>query len=58
MENSRIRIAELLEKDRIEDENLIIVEDDEDTKRSTISKLKKSLCGDAYDPTSNLFYSF
>ena len=57
MENSRIRIAELLEKDRIEDENLIIVEDDEDTKRSTISKLKKSLCGDAYDPTSNLFYS-
>ena len=57
MENSRIRIAELVEKNRIEDHNLVIVEDDEDTKKSTVSELKKAFSGDAYDPAQNLFYS-
>lgn len=55
--NSRIRIAELLNKSSIEDTNLLIVEDEEDTKQSTISALKESFSGDAYEPTDKKFYS-
>ena len=51
------RIEDLLEKNDIEDSNLIIVEDKEDTKKATIEELKKSLIGDNKSPSSILFYS-
>lgn len=55
--NSRIKIADLLEKTGIEDTNLVIVEDDEDTKKSTIFELKKNFNGDGLDPSDKRFYS-
>ena len=51
------RIEDLLEKNDIEDSNLIIVEDKEDTKKATIEELKKSLIGDNKSPSPILFYS-
>lgn len=50
-------ISDLLKKLEIEDHNLIIVEDDEDTKQSTISELKKCFSGDYKDPSDMTFYS-
>lgn len=55
--NSRIPIADLLEKSGIEDTNLMIVEDAEDTKKSTVSELKKAFSGDGFDPTDSKFYT-
>ena len=52
-----IRIAEMLEKTNIEDSNLMIVEDDIDTKRTTIKELKRAFNGDGLDPDSYKFYS-
>lgn len=49
--NSRIRIAELMTKNGVEDDNLIIVEDSEDTKKTTVKEFKKNLNGDAEDPS-------
>lgn len=55
--NSRIRIAELEAKTAIEDCNLIVVEDNEDTKKSTVADLKKSFNGDGYPATDSKFYT-
>ena len=52
-----IRIAEMLEKTNIEDENLMIVEDEIDTKRTTIKELKRALSGDGFSPDRYKFYS-
>lgn len=57
MANDTFLIEELSKKDSIEDENKIIIEDDEDTKQSTIKDLKKSFNGDNKDPSNLLFYS-
>lgn len=50
-------VSELIKKENIEDDNLIIVEDNEDTKQSTVKILKKNFNGDVKDPSSLLFYS-
>lgn len=50
-------IEDLVKKVDIEDDNLIIVEDADDTKKSTIKDLKKALSGDYKDPSDLLFYS-
>lgn len=55
--NSRIRIAELMMKNGVEDDNLIIVEDREDTKKTTVKEFKKNLNGDAEDPSDSKFYT-
>lgn len=52
-----IRIAEMLEKTNIEDDNLMIVEDDIDTKRATVKELKRAFNGDGLTPDSYKFYS-
>lgn len=57
MSNSKIKIADLLEKIDIQDNNLIIVEDDEDTKKSTVKEFKKGFSGDYVEPSENKFYS-
>lgn len=50
-------ISDLEKKIDIEDKNLIIVEDDEDTKQSTVSELKKCFSGDYKEPSDMNFYS-
>lgn len=55
--NSRILIEDLIEKNGIEDDNLMIIEDDEDTKKASIYALKKALNGDNVEPSDNKFYS-
>ena len=55
--NSRIKIAELLDINEINDDNLIIVEDSEDTKKAKIRDLKNTLSGDFYSPSLYRFYS-
>ena len=57
MSNSEVKINDLLEKTNIEDGNLIIVEDEEDTKKSTIHRLKNNFLGDNYEPDGYRFYS-
>ena len=57
MANNYTVISDLAYKSDIEDSNLIIVEDQEDTKQSTILDLKKSLLGDYKKPNETLFYS-
>lgn len=57
MANNYTIISDLAHKTDIEDSNLIIVEDNEDTKQSTILELKKSLTGDYKNPSETLFYS-
>lgn len=57
MSNSEIKIEDLLEKIGIEDDNLIIVEDEEDTKKSYVLELKKAFSGDFSDPNQYKFYS-
>lgn len=54
---TRILIEELMEKSTIENDNLMIVEDEEDTKKASIYKLKKSFSGDSMDPTDDAFYT-
>lgn len=51
------RIEDLLDKFDIEDDNLLIVEDKEDTKKSTIEELKKAFTGDNKNPSELRFYS-
>ena len=51
------RIEDLLDKFDIEDDNLLIVEDKEDTKKSTIEELKKAFKGDNKNPSELRFYS-
>lgn len=55
--NSRIKIAELIAKNGVEDDNLMIVEDAEDTKKTTVHEFKKNLVGDAKDPSDSTFYT-
>ena len=50
-------ISDLPTLSEIEDSNIIIVEDAEDTKQATILDLKKSLLGDYKAPSENTFYS-
>ena len=50
-------ISHLISKKDIEDANIIIVEDEEDTKQSTVESLKKNFNGDTKDPSNLLFYS-
>ncbi len=50
-------ISDLIKKIDIEDDNLIIVEDSEDTKQSTINELKKCFSGDYKEPSDKTFYS-
>lgn len=55
--NSRVRIEELLELTDIHDKDLIIVEDDEDTKKSKVKDLKNAFSGDYSKPDRYKFYS-
>lgn len=55
--NSRVKIAELLEIHDIDDDDLMIVEDEEDTKQSTVKTFKQALSGDFFDPSRYRFYS-
>lgn len=55
--NSRIEIEDLAEKNGIEDTNLMIVEDSEDTKKTTVYEMKKAFSGDNFVPAENKFYS-
>lgn len=57
MSNSEIRILDLEYKYDLEDKNLIIVEDDEDTKYSTLYELGRYLSGDYESPDDSKFYS-
>ena len=57
MSNSEIKIEDLLEKVDIEDDNLIIVEDEDDTKKAHILELKKAFSGDYSVPDLYKFYS-
>lgn len=58
MANNYTVIEDLIRKLDIEDDNLIIVEDDEDTKKSTISELKKNFLADyRKEPSETTFYS-
>ena len=50
-------IGELTKKKTIVDSDIIIVEDNEDTKQSTVEILKKNFNGDSYDPSNVKFYS-
>ena len=54
---SEIRIEELTEKTNIDDSNLIIVEDNDDTKKSTVLELKRAIIGDSVDPSQYKVYS-
>lgn len=54
---SEIKIEDLTRLRDIENDNIIIVEDKEDTKKSTILDLKKSLNGDSKEPSYTEFYS-
>lgn len=54
---SEIRIEDLDKKVGIENSNIIIVEDNEDTKQASISELKKSFLGDYKDPSQLTFFS-
>ena len=57
MDKNYTIISDFLKKPEIEDSNLIIVEDNEDTKQATILDLKKSFSGDYKDPSDKTFYS-
>lgn len=54
---SEIKIEDLEFKNNIEDDNLIIIEDKDDTKKSNILELKRSLIGDGIIPSQYKVYS-
>lgn len=54
---SEIKIEDLTRLRDIENDDIIIVEDKEDTKKSTILDLKKVFNGDAKDPSYTDYYS-
>lgn len=56
MPNTKL-INELTMKKSIIDSDIIIVEDNEDTKQSTVENLKKNFNGDSDDPNNLKFYS-
>lgn len=57
MVNNTIRIEELMKRINISDTDLIIVEDEIDTKQSTVRELKRSFLGDGVDPSEYKFFS-
>lgn len=50
-------IADLTRLPEVKDDNLMIIEDIEDTKRATVLDFKKSLSGDYKEPSDTTFYS-
>ena len=54
---SRVKIEDLIESYTVDDSDLLIVEDDEDTKQITFRILKQALNGDYTDPENTKFYS-
>ena len=57
MPRTTIKIADMLERTNIADSDLMIVEDDIDTKRATIKELKRAFIGDGLEPDQYRFYS-
>lgn len=57
MPRTTIKIADMLERTNIADSDLMIVEDDIDTKRATIKELKRAFIGDGFEPDQYRFYS-
>ena len=57
MNKDHTLIADLIRLSEIKDDNLMIVEDSEDTKQTTFLDFKKSLSGDYRDPSDMTFYS-
>lgn len=55
--NRAIKIEDLQEKYNIGESNLIIVEDELDTKKATIKELRKSFSGDYENPSRDYYYS-
>lgn len=55
--NTSVPIEDLIESVEIEDTHLMIIEDDEDTKKASIRTLKKNLIGDYSNPDEMKFYS-
>lgn len=55
--NTSVVIEDLTEIEKVSDSNLLIVEDEEDTKKSTVKNFKKSFIGDYDDPENFKFYS-
>lgn len=54
---SKIKIAEMLKRGTVEDTDLLICEDDLDTKQTTVRDLKRCLNGDVSEPSEYKFYS-
>lgn len=54
---SKIRIAEMLKRGTVADSDLMICEDDIDTKQATIKDLKRCFNGDTSTPSDYKFYS-
>ena len=57
MDKNYTIVSDLQKIFEIDDDNVIVVEDAEDTKQATILDLKKSLSGDYKDPSDKTFYS-
>lgn len=56
MDNS-IGIQDMIEKTSVEDNNIMIIQDNDDTKRITITNLRKGLIQDTEYPSSDRIYS-
>ena len=54
---SKIRIAEMIKRGSIADTDLMICEDDIDTKQTTVRDLKRCFNGDTTEPSDYKFYS-
>lgn len=54
---SKIKIAEMQKREFVSDTDLMICEDDIDTKQTTVRNLKRCFNGDASDPSDYKFYS-
>lgn len=54
---SKIRIAEMLERTNISDNDLMVVEDEIDTKRTTVKEFKRALDGDSLSPSKYKFFT-
>ena len=55
--NRAIKIEDLDPKYGIKESNLMIIEDETDTKQCTVRELKNSFSGDNLDPSRNYFYT-
>lgn len=56
-QNTSITIEDLVEIEKVSDSNMMIIEDDEDTKKTSVKEFKKNLSGDYSDPDKYTFYS-